>query len=246
MINKKASSSIMRFLNGFKIYPVFLLLFLFGFSGLPLDSQAQPQTQTARVEKTTHAVAQQEAEALLSHILQANQLAANTVEKFELVDSEDLNAATDGKKIIFTKALWDALTRNDQRAFVLSHELAHISLNHVPKSMARRVSFLGLGHFLSKYFSKSESKKNQVLSQASQAGLVLADLKFSRRAEYGADNLGLKMMVEAGYDPNGALETLDILAKASPSQTPQFLRSHPLSKNRIRRLVEHYSQLSFK
>ncbi len=230
------------FLIGFFL----LTLCLIGF--LPLTGEAQPvdePIQTARVEKNNRS-AQKQAEAILGHILEANQLPATTVSRFELLDSTDLNAATDGKKIMFTQGLWDALNTEDQRAFVLSHELAHISLHHVPKTMVRRVSFLGLNRFLSGRFFKKESRKNKLWKQASEAGLVLADLKFSRRAEYGADDLGLKMMAKASYNPQGAVETLDVLAKASPSKTPQFLMSHPLSKNRIRRLAERYKPLSFR
>ncbi len=72
---------------------------------------------------------------------------------------------------------------------------------------------------------------------ASQAGLVLTDLKFSRGQEYTADEVGLKLMTQAGYQPQAALETLSVLEKANTSGTPQFLRSHPLNRNRVESLV---------
>ena len=70
-------------------------------------------------------------------------------------------------------------------------------------------------------------------------------LSFSRDQEYQADELGLRYIMEAGYDPSGAPEVLAALSRASAletrmqgnsnRQTPEWARTHPLSENRMQR-----------
>ncbi|MBX2861344.1 MAG: M48 family metallopeptidase [Vampirovibrio sp.] len=208
----------------------------------PTSTQPSQQSSTPPAEEKAvlaPAAYQESARTMLSKILSSNQLPASTVQQMIVVESDTLNAATNGQEIQFTRKLWDTLQTDDQRGFVLSHELAHITLNHVPKAQARRVGIFAadkiLGHVLG-----SSSQSAGVLRQISQAGLVLADLRYSRGAELSADDRGLTLMENAGYNPQGAIETLEILDKASGSSTPQFLRSHPMSKNRIQALVNKH------
>ena len=88
------------------------------------------------------------------------------------------------------------------------------------------------------WIAKSPATISTALAnQVTQAGLVLADLRFSRSNEYDADKAGLVLMRQAGFNPQGSLETLAILEKNNPSTQPGFLRSHPLSRQRIEALV---------
>ncbi len=178
---------------------------------------------------------QQQGEYMLVRIMKANGITPNTVESFTLEEEDALNAATDGKNIMFTKKLWTTLTTDDQRAFVLAHELAHINLNHIPKTVGRKTGLSIFSRIAQSIFGNSSAA-----SLATRAGLALADLRFSRNAEYEADERGLILMTNAGYDTQGAIETLEVLHKASPNGTPEFLRSHPVSENRIKRLGKAY------
>lgn len=180
---------------------------------------------------------QREGELLLGNIMRANNVPTTAVKGFVIEKEDSLNAATDGQTILFTEKLWNTLTTKDQRAFVISHELAHIYLNHIPKTVGRKVGLSLFGRLANSIFGSSPSA-----ALATRAGLALADLRFSRSAEYKADEQGLIFMTKAGYDSKGAIETLDILQKASGGGTPEFLRSHPLSQNRIERLSKTYQK----
>ncbi len=182
---------------------------------------------------------QQQGEIMLVRIMKANGITPNTVETFKIDDEDTLNAATDGKNIIFTKKLWTTLTSDDQRAFVLAHELAHIDLNHIPKTVGRKVGMNIFSRIAHGLFGGSPA-----INLATRAGLALADLRFSRSGEYQADERGVIFMTKAGYDSQGAIETLEVLHKASPSNTPEFLRSHPISENRMQRLGKAYHSQS--
>lgn len=67
-----------------------------------------------------------------------------------------------------------------------------------------------------------------------QLGVILP---FSRVQEYEADKLGLLYMARAGYDPRAALRfwraMQDYGRRRGGSQTPVYLRTHPLNESRI-------------
>ncbi|MBE9008633.1 M48 family metalloprotease, partial [Pseudanabaenaceae cyanobacterium LEGE 13415] len=47
---------------------------------------------------------------------------------------------------------------------------------------------------------------------------------------------GLRFMTEAGYNPRGILEVMQILSQASGGRKPEFLSSHPDPGNRLQAL----------
>jgi predicted Zn-dependent protease len=75
-------------------------------------------------------------------------------------------------------------------------------------------------------------------------------LNFSREAEREADRVGLQIMRDAGFDTSGMISFFGRLQTASRSYTdaaPAFLRSHPLTTERIadiqaRTRDQHYKQ----
>lgn len=209
-------------------------------SGAKATSSTATSSQPVVVKPASTAhPANEPAQVILKHLLSANQIPEGVVERFEMDEDDVLNASTDGKNIYFTNKLWNTLENNDQRAFVLAHELSHITHNHVPKTMRRRIGLSVLGRVFSGLFGGSTGA---LANQAAQATMVLTELKFSRGAEYEADESGVQYMVNAGYDADGAIGTLEILEANSQGGTPQFLRSHPLSRNRIQSISEKYSQ----
>lgn len=192
------------------------------------------------IKHTQYPAKQQLAEQLL-HTLQTKNNLADRIEAITVVDSQSINAATDGKQIYFYEGLWDKLKTTDEKAFVISHEMGHVYANHAYKGAGRRVGLSLLGSYLSKLIGK-ENTTRTILQQVTQGGLVLTDLRFSRKAEHKADQLGMTYLTTAGFNPNAAIETLEVLEASSASNTPEFLRSHPLSKNRIEALVNQQQQ----
>jgi predicted Zn-dependent protease len=181
---------------------------------------------------------QQQGDAILKRLLSSNGIDPLKAPPFRIEKEDSLNAATDGKAIMFTEKLWNTLTTTDQRAFVISHELAHIQRNHIPKTVGRQVGLSLLSRAVGSWLSRSPATVTTALaSKVTQAGLLLADLQFSRSNEYDADRAGLVLMRQAGFSPQGAIETLTILEKNNPSTQPGFLRSHPLSRQRMEALV---------
>lgn len=194
------------------------------------------QNQLEGQVKSTSPSALNSPEAILARLKQANNVPAEISPTLQIQHSSVLNAATDGKNLIITDTLLSKLNTNDERAFVISHELSHILLSHIAKTQIRRTGLSILDNLFLRRVGQ-----NSILGLASELGVNLVDLKYSRNYELQADDLGVKLMTQAGYNPQAAIQVFDILkANTPPNQTPAFLLDHPITDARIRALVQKY------
>ena len=179
---------------------------------------------------------------ILAQLMAANKIPTDIVSSISLENSTTLNAYTNGKKIVVTSGLWNKLDTNDERAFVIGHELSHDVLNHIGKTQTRRVGLSIVNSLLSRYTGNSG-----LGNLAAQLGVGAIDKKYSRDYEYQADDLGVQLMSKAGFQPCGALNVFDVLsANTTKSRVPEFLQDHPLDKSRVSVLVKKYQLTSFR
>ena len=72
---------------------------------------------------------------------------------------------------------------------------------------------------------------------ATQAAAVQYQINFTRANEREEDALGINLLSKSGFDPNGMSDFFGRMMKASrysdPKLVPEYLRTHPLSVNRI-------------
>jgi len=62
----------------------------------------------------------------------------------------------------------------------------------------------------------------------------MVQLKYGREDESQSDSIGLKYMMESGYDPRGMLGVMEVLKKAAGGgRQPEFLSSHPHPETRL-------------
>lgn len=130
-----------------------------------------------------------------------------------------------GKVFVFSGIL-PICQDDDGLAAVLGHEISHNLAHHVGEKVSRNflIALLVFGIVLS--VDVSGQLAHSVLS-------LLLDLPNSRKQESEADFLGLLMMSQACYDPNAATRLWERMAKAEQHSPPQFLSTHPASRNRI-------------
>jgi predicted Zn-dependent protease len=65
----------------------------------------------------------------------------------------------------------------------------------------------------------------------------LVNMRFGREDELESDELGVKFMAEAGYDPRAMAGVMQILAKSGGGgRQPEFFSTHPNPENRIQRI----------
>lgn len=226
-----------------RLLVVLVFMMVLGVGMTPLVwSQSNPlQGQVSETKVITYPNAEAQAEVILNRLLSANGIARDRVQGIKVIEAKELNAYTDGKTISFSSTLWNLLNSDNQRAFVISHELSHITLNHIQKTQARRVGLTILDYLLSRRLSDSQSGvRSQLVQLATAAGSTLVDSKFSRQAELQADERGIQLMSQAGYQPSAAIEVFNLFEQYSPTNMPEFLMSHPLNKSRMAALAKKY------
>lgn len=174
---------------------------------------------------------------ILDELKQANGIPADLAPRITVQQSNTLNAATNGQDIVITSALLNQLKTNDQRAFVISHELSHITLNHIARTQIRRVGLSLLDTLLLRRYINQGS----LGELAKNLGFTLYDKRSGRVYEYQADDVGIQLMNKAGYNPQGAIEVFKILEEATPgNRVPEFFQDHPITAARIEALVRKY------
>ena len=156
---------------------------------------------------------------------------------FNLLRNNNLNAfAVPGGYITFNTGLVLNTEHEDELASVIGHEIAHLSQRHLPRLLA-----------------KSEESKLPATAaiiaailvggQVGAAGITVANatllsnqLSYTRGFEREADAIGIRMLAAAGYDPRAMgrfFGKMDRYSREQGITVPEFLRTHPLSYNRI-------------
>jgi predicted Zn-dependent protease len=163
---------------------------------------------------------------------------------FTLVNSDVVNAfAVPGCYIYVTRGLMGIVNSEAELASVLAHEVGHIVAAHNRKQQ-RRSLWRSIGVWAVGTITGSEDL-TRIAGQAAQ----YFTLRYSRKQEYEADDLGVRYLAAAGYDPYAAGDMLDALGRHEQymSRTrgrdearaiPEWARTHPLAGNRVERAAQ--------
>jgi len=149
---------------------------------------------------------------------------------FVILDQEVINAfAAPGGVIALHSGLILLADTQDEVAGVLSHEIAHITQLHM--NVIAMLAMLGL--------ILASGGDGQVITGAvmgAQAAAAQAQINFTRHNEVEADRVGIRTLAAAGYDPQGMADFFSRMGQTSRANgegPPEFLRTHPVSVNRI-------------
>lgn len=150
---------------------------------------------------------------------------------FHAVNSPIVNAfALPGGKVFITRGLMEKLHNEAEIAAVLGHECGHVNAEHIGQQMSRQMVLSGV---LQAAGAVSDS---QWIGTLGGAGGQLYLLKFGRDQESQADELGLRYMTKAGYDPHAMLGVMEVL-KSLGNSGLEMLQTHPLPETRIERVT---------
>jgi metalloendopeptidase OMA1, mitochondrial len=163
--------------------------------------------------------------------------------EFVVFDSPEANAfcLPGGKVGVYTGIL--EITQDEAGlATVIGHEVAHAAARHGGERMSQALLMQTGGQVVGAALGGTSplTQTAAMIAYGATAQLGIA-LPHSRRQEAEADEIGLIYMARAGYNPQAALEFWRRFADvtASESQGPWFLRSHPVTEDRI----EHIRQI---
>ena len=156
-------------------------------------------------------------------------------------DPKTINAfALPGGQIFITLGLLNKLETEAQLAGILSHEMGHVIQRHAAQQMAKGQ----LGNILitAARVGVDSDHSNQATVVAGVVNKML-QLKYSRNDELEADQWGLILMSEAGYNPEAMLQVMEILQRESgTSHQPEMLLTHPYPENRKAQIKDYLSK----
>lgn len=145
---------------------------------------------------------------------------------FYVVNDSQINAfALMGGHVFFTRGILVEMKSEDEVAAVMGHEIMHIAGKHTAASMSRQV----------------------LLAPLAVVPLLhaLKSLHYSRKDEAQSDKYGQRLMVAAGYNPQGMVDLFEFFMRVSGGGI-EWLSSHPLSEDRYaeaaRRCREQYAE----
>jgi predicted Zn-dependent protease len=161
---------------------------------------------------------------------------------FTALNSPVMNAfAVPGGYIYITRQLMALMNNEAELALVLGHEVGHIAADHAAGRQTR-----GLLSQLGALIVGVVTGSGQLTQIAGMIGQGVF-LQYSRGQEFEADDLGIRYMTGAGYDPAQAASILASLGNYSALESrfagreeearavPSWARTHPLSADRVQR-----------
>lgn len=176
-------------------------------------------------------------------------------QEFEFFALQDpsINAfALPGGFMGFNSGLILAAQGESELAGVMAHEIAHITQKH----LARMISGQKYGMLttlaslaVAILASRSNPQAGAAAMAASQALAIQSQLDFTRDHEKEADRIGLNILTSAGLDPNGMAEFFERLQKAGRFQengAPSYLRTHPITYERIADIQNRTQNMSYR
>ncbi|MBT8061922.1 MAG: M48 family metalloprotease [Gammaproteobacteria bacterium] len=159
---------------------------------------------------------------------------------FVVLDESRINAfAAPGGVIALHSGLILAADNEHEVAGVLAHEVAHITQLHLYRAlessqrMTVPIALAMLGLIL------AGGGSGEAVQGALMGGTAMSQqmqINFTRHNEYEADRIGITTLSLAGYDPEGMagfFSKLQRLTRPNGEGPPEFLRTHPVSVNRI-------------
>jgi metalloendopeptidase OMA1, mitochondrial len=154
--------------------------------------------------------------------------------QFTLFDNPEPNAfALPGGKVGVYTGLFKVAQNDAQLAAVMGHEVGHAIARHGAERMSQGI-LAQLGGVAVGAATGSQAYVD-LYSQAATLGVILP---YSRGQESEADEIGLMLMAEAGYDPREAIKLWQNFEALGGERPPEFLSTHPAEGTRIERLRE--------
>jgi len=176
---------------------------------------------------------------------------------FFMVRDPMLNAfAMPGGFIGVHSGLVIAAQTESELAGVLAHEIAHVSQRHIARmlgqqkdSMAIQIGAMLLAILAARAGGNSSGDLAQAAIMGGQAAALQQQLNFSRDAERESDRVGFTTLVNAGFDGRGMEQFFGRLQQGSrlyEGTAPAYLRTHPMTIERISDMQNRTRNMSFK
>ncbi len=127
-------------------------------------------------------------------------------------------------------------------AGVLSHEISHVTQNHLSRFSEKtdKQTYLMVAGMIAAALVDN-TNASQAIAASTIAGTAQQNINFTRKHEWEADRIGTNMLSKTGFDPSGMAHFFEKLKDDPNAQ--EYLRSHPLSINRLSDAMQRSSRL---
>ncbi|MBA2351677.1 MAG: M48 family metalloprotease [Burkholderiales bacterium] len=173
--------------------------------------------------------------------------------EFFLIRDSSVNAfALPGGFIGVHTGLITTAQSESELAGVLSHEVAHVTQRHLARMISgqKQSTYLSLGLLaLAILAARGNSEVSQAAVAGAQATAIQSQLDFTRDHEREADRVGLQILQKSGFDPRAMpsfFERLQKSTRAIENNAPAYLRTHPLTYERIADVQSRTQEMSYK
>jgi beta-barrel assembly-enhancing protease len=174
--------------------------------------------------------------------------------EFFLLNDEAINAfALLGGFVAIHSGLFLTTTNESELAGVMGHEIAHILQRHQSrgadeqrKNAPLQLAMLAGAILAARSNSPSSGQATEALITSSAALSYQNQLNYTRDFEREADRLGLLVMSQAGFDPQGMPGFFERMLRANrhnDGKTPGYLRTHPLTTERIAEMQDRVASM---
>lgn len=171
-----------------------------------------------------------------------------------LVDAPEINAfaGPDGYVGVHT-GLVLATEGEDELAAVMAHETAHVTQKHLLRAFddTSRFSLATAALMIAAAIAGSRVSGDAAMAAVLgvQAGALQHQINFTRQNEWEADRVGMQILVSAQFDPRAMpvfFERLSRATRTNDTSAPEFLRTHPVTTNRIADSLERAEKFAYK
>ena len=170
---------------------------------------------------------------------------------FFLINSKQINAfATPGGVVAVYSGLFLTTDTESELASVLGHEIAHVTQRHLARSFEKSsqlnlpiLAGMVAGILLGAATGSGEA--GAVAALGLSAAGQQAQINYTRANEKEADRVGMQYLSRSGYDPTGMpgfFQKLERKNRYIGKDYPEFLRTHPITINRIAEATQRAEQ----
>ncbi len=171
---------------------------------------------------------------------------------FFAIDDNAINAfALPGGFVGVNTGLIQLAQSESELASVLSHEISHVTQHHYARMVSgtRYDSLAALATLAVAILAARNSPQGATTAiVGAQAGAMQHQLNFTRQHEQEADRIGLGILEKSGFDTRAMPAFFERMQKATQlmeGNTPSYLRTHPVTHERIADVDDRVQQLPY-
>ena len=173
--------------------------------------------------------------------------------EFFALQDPSINAfALPGGFIGVNSGLMLATQSESELASVMAHEIAHVTQKHIARLISgqKQSTLTSLAVLaVAILAARSNPEVGQAAVVTAQASAIQSQLDFTRDHEKEADRIGLNILAKAGLNPHAMPIFFERLQKAGrfhESSAPSYLRTHPLTFERIADIQNRTQKLPYR